>query len=44
MHLAWGEHHLVETGERAVLAHVCRAGDGTVLAVTTSRTGPSPYG
>ncbi len=31
--LAWGEHHLVETGERAVLAHVCRAGDGTVLAV-----------
>ncbi|WP_328752720.1 alpha-glucosidase C-terminal domain-containing protein [Streptomyces sp. NBC_00285] len=31
--LAWGGYRLVETGEQAVLAHVCRAGDGTVLAV-----------
>ncbi|USQ85376.1 alpha-amylase family protein [Streptomyces phaeoluteigriseus] len=31
--LAWGDYRLVETGERSVLAHVCSAGDGTVLAV-----------
>ncbi|MFD5270909.1 alpha-amylase family protein [Streptomyces sp. NPDC058335] len=31
--LAWGDYRLVETGERPVLAHVCSAGDGTVLAV-----------
>ncbi|PSM45042.1 trehalose synthase [Streptomyces dioscori] len=31
--LAWGEHGLVDTGERSVLAHVGRTGGGTVLAV-----------
>ncbi|MFI9772264.1 alpha-amylase family protein [Streptomyces sp. NPDC052415] len=31
--LAWGDYRLLPTGEDAVLAHVCRAGDGTVLAV-----------
>lgn len=31
--LAWGDYRLLTTGEDAVLAHVCRADDGTVLAV-----------
>ena len=31
--LAWGEYRLVETGERAVLAHISRTSDGRVLAL-----------
>ncbi len=31
--LAWGDYRVVDTGEKAVLAHAGRSGDGTVLAV-----------
>ncbi|MFL1898320.1 alpha-amylase family protein [Streptomyces tauricus] len=31
--LAWGDYRVVETGEKAVLAHAGHSGDGTVLAV-----------
>ncbi|MGW3647881.1 hypothetical protein [Streptomyces sp. NPDC000878] len=31
--LAWGDCRLVDTGERAVLAHIASTTDGTVLAV-----------
>ncbi|MFE9768240.1 alpha-amylase family protein [Streptomyces sp. NPDC005808] len=38
--LAWGDYRLLDTGERAALAHIASTTDGTVLAVHNFAAGP----